>query len=356
MLDELDDVFVIDAVAHGYNYAPENWVDQTYGATASQQLYALGAHYVPEGSMLPYEDWVRGDDPDLVASALFAESQTDFAVYHGVPMFGAFKDGGSPLRVGQEIRDRFPARMALFGAVSPWQSDPLAEIDRLVDEVGVIGIKLYPFDLVSGRAERFALDDPRVAFPLYERAEARGIKTVAVHKALPLGPVPIEPFQVTDIEGAAAAFPNLNFQIVHGGMAFVEETAWQLARFSNVSVNLEGTVAFAVRAPAQLAQILGAFLLAGAEDRIVWATGCMAVHPQVFLEAFWRLQTPAELVHGYGLPELTDDIKRKILGENAARILGLDITQLRGKAQDDQFAGRAELAPRWSRAAAGVSA
>lgn len=356
MLDDLNDVFVIDGVAHAYNYAPENWVDPTYGSTASQQLYALGAHYVPEGSYLPYEEWIRSDDADLVASALFAESQTDFAVYHGVPMFGAFKDGGSPLRIGEEIRDRFPNRVALYGPVSPWQKDPLAEIDRLVDEVGVVGIKLYPFDLISGKAEGFALDDPKVAFPLYERAEARGINTIAVHKALPLGPVPIKPFEVTDIEGAAIAFPNLNFEIVHGGMAFVEETTWQLARFPNVSVNLEGTTALMITAPAQFVQILGSFLLAGAEDRILWATGCMAYHPQVFLEAFWKLQTPPELVHGFGLPELTEDIKRKILGENAARILGLDIEQLKSEAQGDQFADRTELAPRWSRSTAGAAA
>jgi len=31
------------------------------------------------------------------------------------------------------------------------------------------------------------------------------------------------------------AFPELNFEIVHGGMAFLEETAWQIARFPTSS-------------------------------------------------------------------------------------------------------------------------
>lgn len=352
MLDELNDVFVIDAVAHGYNTGPDNQVDKAYGEASGRQLHALAAHYVPGQAVLPYERWQHSADPDLVASALFAESQTDFAIYHGVPMFGAFKDGGSPLWVGEEMRRRYPGRVALYGPVSPWQPDPLGEIDRLVEEVGVAGLKLYPFDLVSGRAERLALDDPEVAFPIYEHALKRGIRTVAVHKALPLGPVPIKPFEVTDIEGAAAAFPGLNFEIVHGGMAFVEETAWQLARFPNVSVNLEGTSVLAHRAPVQVAQILGTFLLAGAEDRITWATGCMAIHPQPFLEAFWRLQTPPELEHGFGLPPVTSEVKRKILGLNAARIIGLDIDRARAAAAGDTFADRAELAPMWSRVTA----
>ena len=34
-------------------------------------------------------------------------------------------------------------------------------------------------------------------------------------------------------------FPDLTFEIVHGGMAFNEETAWLLGRFPNVWVNLE---------------------------------------------------------------------------------------------------------------------
>jgi hypothetical protein len=45
----------------------------------------------------------------------------------------------------------------------------------------------------------------------------------------------------SDIDAAAAAFPALQFEVVHGGFAFIEETAFQLARFANVWVNLETT-------------------------------------------------------------------------------------------------------------------
>ena len=72
-------------------------------------------------------------------------------------------------------------------------------------------------------------------------------------------------------------------------------------------------------------------------SRITWATGCMAVHPQPFLEAFWNLQMPADLVEGYGYPALTDEVKDQILGLNAARLFAVDVRERRGAIQADRL-------------------
>jgi predicted TIM-barrel fold metal-dependent hydrolase len=291
---------------------------------------------------------MRGTDPELVAGALFAESRTDAAIYHEVPIFGLFEDGGSPLWVGQQMRERWPGRVVLYGGVSPWQDGALERIDRLVEEHGVKGLKLYPLDIVSGEMQTLDMGDPEVTFPILERARQHGIRTVAVHKSLPLGPVPLAPFQVTDVEGAAAGFPDLFFEIVHGGLAFVEETAWLAARFPNVVINLEGTTLLLAKAPRRFAEVLGTFLTYGAGDRIVWATGAMAVHPRPFLEAFWELEMPQDLMEEYGMPALTPELKRAILGENAARIAGLDVEAMKREMDGDEFSGLEELAPPWT--------
>jgi predicted TIM-barrel fold metal-dependent hydrolase len=346
MLD--DEVFVIDAVTHGYHFAPENQLAPEFGGSAVQQLYLMAAALVPEGYLLDMERWIRGNDPELVAGALFAESRTDAAIYHEVPLFGALKDGGSPLWVGEQMRERWPGRVVLYGGVSPRQPGALERVDELVEEHGVKGLKLYPMDLVSGEIERLDMGDPEVAFPIFERAQKLGIKVVAIHKALPLGPVPIGPFQVTDVEEAAAAFPDLHFEIVHGGFAFLEETALQVARFPNVVINLEGTSLLLARSPRRFAEILGSFLAYGAFDRVVWATGAMAVHPRPFLEAFWEFEMPRDLVEDYGFPEVTTELKRAILGENAARIVGLDLDEMKREMEGDEFSAREELAPPWS--------
>src|SRR5204863_9188297 len=103
--------------------------------------------------------------------------------YHGVPLYGIYKDGGSPLNVGKEMRERWPERVALYGAVSPWEDGALDEVHRLIEEDAVVGIKLYPMDIVDGEIKSYRLDDPEIAFPIIEAARARGIKIVATHKA-----------------------------------------------------------------------------------------------------------------------------------------------------------------------------
>jgi predicted TIM-barrel fold metal-dependent hydrolase len=348
----LDGVFVIDSVTHGYHFDAQNSKDPEATNVIAGQLYALGLATMPEGALLPWDRWISADDPELVASCLFAESHTDAAVYHEVPIFGLFEDGGSPLWVGKEMRERWPGRVVVYGGVSPWQDGAVERVDELVEEHGVVGLKLYPLDLVEGEAKTLDMSDPELAFPIFERARQRGIRTIAIHKALPLGPVPIKPFEVRDIEGAAVAFSDLTFEIVHGGLAFLEETAWQVARFPNVVINLEGTSIFLGRSPRRFAEVLGTFLSFGAGERILWATGAMAVHPRPLLEAFWELEMPRDLVEDYGMPELTPEIKRAILGENHARILGIDIETMRREMDGDEFARREELAPMWSGAGA----
>jgi hypothetical protein len=43
------------------------------------------------------------------------------------------------------------------------------------------------------------------------------------------------------------------------------------------------------------------------------------------------------------LPQITEEDKRKILGENYARMAGLDIGQLHAEMRDDEFASSADL-------------
>jgi predicted TIM-barrel fold metal-dependent hydrolase len=351
----IDGAFVIDAVTHGYHFTPDNSNDPETTSVLVDQLYGLTTNFVPSEWLLDKESWSSAADPDLVASALFAESATDVAIYHHLPIFGLLKDGGSPLWVGEQMRERWPGRVLLYGGVSPWQEGVLDEIDRLVEEHGVKGLKLYPLDIVEGEVKTLSMADPDTTFPVFERAQKLGIRSVAVHKALPLGPVPLAPFEVTDVEEAAAAFPDLFFEIVHGGLAFLEETAWLVARFPNVAVNLEGTSYSVLKAPALFAQVIGTFLNFGAGDRIIWATGAMAVHPRPFVEALWNFQMPPELSLGFGLPELSTEIKRGILGENIARILGLDIEAIKREIEGDEFAQRQELAQPWSRATAATT-
>jgi uncharacterized protein len=341
----IDGVPVIDAVIHAYNMDPANYANE-YAKPLADLVYhsgrALGdptVRYTPEQF---YRDWPIDD----VVNQVFLESATDLAVYHVLPI-GSFRDGLCSLDKAIESQRRWPGRVLTYCGVDPLQGRAaIDELERQIELLHPVGLKLYPNSWVGSEIKGWKMDDPEIAFPVFERARQLGIKVVAVHKALPLGPVPMEHYKVDDIDRAAIAFPDLNFEIVHGGMAFLEETAWQLARFQNVFVNLEITSALVRTRPLAFAQALGALVGPGgaaAFERILWGTGAMAFHPQPNLHEFWHhFQFPPELIEKAGLPEITPQVKRDILFNNYARMSGIDLTARLEQCARDGFARKRE--------------
>lgn len=352
------DVFVVDATVHGWSVLPENRV-QPYVDNIVKLLYYWATEQLhPRGDeryQLPMEQFEHMVDyqPHLLESVLFAESDVDVALYQGVPLYGLFRDGSSPIWIAEKIRERFPHRMFIYGDVSPWREGAAERIDSLVDDHGVIGLKFYPLDLVEGELRPVRLDDEKNMFPLIERARAKGLKVIAVHKAIPLAPTTIDRFDVEDLAPAAKAFPDMTFEIVHGGFAYAREIAGLLERYPNVTVNLEGAPCYSLNFPARFADMMAPLLSSGAHERIFFSSGAPVMHPQPFVESFWRFEMPK------GYPALTPEIKRGILGENFARQHGWDIEALKRKCAADQYGlERKKKAAPWSviRAATKTSA
>jgi uncharacterized protein len=354
----LEDVVVVDGVLHGYHFDAANRTTDgaRYAAAVSDMVYGFHTGFSPDGApRISQAQMDNAHDAEFLASMMFRESHADLCIYHGLPMFGWFTDGGSPLPVGREMRDRWPGRVVLYGGISAHQPGALEEVDRLVEEDGVVALKLYPVDMVDGVIRHTRLDDPEVTFPLIERAQQLGVKIVAMHKAVPMGPVPLAPFRPDDVDEAAQTFPDMTFEVVHGGFAFLEETAFQVNRYPNVMVNLEGTSALLIKAPRKFARIIGTLAMLGGADRIIWGTGAPALHPRAFEEAMWALDMPKDMVEGEGMPPLTEEVKRGILGGNALRMLGMEAADLIAATGSDEFAEPRELAPQWSAVAAARS-
>jgi len=59
------------------------------------------------------------------------------------------------------------------------------------------------------------------------------------------------------------------------------------------------------------------------EDRLLWASDYAIWHPKWLVEQFVDFTIPEDMVSEYG--QLTPDIKRKILGLNAAKLYGLEV-------------------------------
>jgi hypothetical protein len=331
-----NEVFVIDATVHGWSVLRENRTQPFVDNVVKLLYYWATEQLHPRGDgryHLTFEQFERMADhqPRLLETILFGESLVDVALYQGVPLYGLFHDGSSPISIAEKIRERLPHRMFIYGDVSPWRPDALQRVDALVDEHQVCGLKFYPLDMVEGRLTPVRLNDEDHLFPMIERARAKGLKVIAVHKAIPLPPALVDKFDVDDVGPAARAFPDMTFEIVHGGFAFNREVARLLERHSNVTVNLEGAPCYALNHPARFADMMAPLLASGAADRIFFSTGAPVMHPRPFVEAFWQFEMPR------GYPQMTPEIKRGILGENFARQHGWDIPTLKKQCAADEY-------------------
>jgi predicted TIM-barrel fold metal-dependent hydrolase len=344
----IDGMFVLDSVVHGFNSTAAN-VASRYGRSLLLANQGFQWAMVPDPYRLEPLRYFQAVSPDVLESLLFLESDVDMACYHMVPAFGFLHDF-SPMAVGLELKRRHPNRIVNYGGVSPLQGQKaLDDLDRQVEEWGIIG--LYPVDVIDGEVRVLRFDDQKLLYPILERCRKHGVRVIAVHKAMPLGAVAMDPFKNGDVDYAAIDFPDLNFEVVHSGFAFLDEAAFQISRFPNVYVGLESTAALAVRHPRKLARILGEFIMMGGAKKLFWSSGASSPHPRPVLEAFAKLEMPADMIEGDGYPPLTDEIKADILGLNYARLHGIDVGRVKAAIADDDLAGkrRQGLAAPWSR-------
>lgn len=349
-MTSLDDVFVADAVCHAYDQTEANYRVPEYAAQVVQIGVGL-ENAMPDGYARTEETFLSDWAIENTENALFRESQTDFSVIHPQSIT-AFHDGLTALDKAIAYQERNPYRGAALASIDAvGTDDPEAELTRQVDEFDPHGVKVYPsYWEEDGTHHPFEMDDPETAFPLWERASDLGLDVVAVHKALPFGAAPMDSYKVGDVEEAANCFPELNFEIVHGGLTFAKETGWQIARHSNVYVNLELTLAEAVTTPKTFTETFQDLLYAGgkhAVDKILWGTGAPHFHPQLLLERFWEFDFP-EMESFSGSFTITEDDKRKVLGANFAEAHEFDLDELKDRAAKGESSTGETVAEPWS--------
>jgi predicted TIM-barrel fold metal-dependent hydrolase len=328
----IGDAFVFDGVAHVFNFEKKNAFGSA-GELFNNHLYAFHAALTPEGRpVLPAEEFLRQWTVDEIDQMVYDGSDTDMLVAMPLPLTDLFKDGLSPWEECAELARRRPDRTVFWGSVNPLEGRRALDLmERQVGEFGARAFKFYNVRYDFGSPVPWRMDDPKIAFPIFEKAQELGVNLIGVHKGVPLGPQPIEATQTWDMDGAAANFPDINFVIFHVGLPFIDEVCWQLIRYPNLYASIAATINFVVRAPRQFAEVLGKLLFWCGEDKIIYGSEAPIWQPQWALEAFWNFQLPQDLVEGYGYPQLTEQAKRKILGENLLRLHGMNVEETRAR-------------------------
>ena len=327
-----DDAIVFDGVAHVFNFDKKNALGPA-GEMFQNHLYAFHATLTPEGEpVMPAEEFLRQWTVDDIREMVYGQSSTDLLCAMPLPLTDLFKDGLSPWEECAELARRNPDRTVVWGSVNPLEGRRALDLmERQVGEFGAKAFKFYNVRYDYGRPFPWRMDDPQVAFPVFEKAQELGVNLIGVHKGVPLGPQPIEATQTWDMDGAAANFPDLNFVIFHVGLPFIDEVCWQLIRHPNLYASIAVTINLIARAPRQFAELMGKLLFWAGEDKIVYGSEAPIWQPQWALDAFWDFELPQDLVEGYGYPQLTEQAKRKILGENLLRLHGMDVEATRAK-------------------------
>ena len=327
-----NDAIVFDGVAHVFNFEKKNALGSA-GEMFINHLYAFHATLTPEGQpVMPAEEFLRQWTVEDIDEMVYNNSSTDMLCAMPLPLTDLFRDGLSPWEECAELASRRPDRTVFWGSVNPLEGRRALDLmERQVGEFGAKAFKFYNVRYDYGRPFPWRMDDPQVAFPVFEKAQELGVNLIGVHKGVPLGPQPIEATQTWDMDGAAANFPDINFVIFHVGLPFIDEVCWQLIRHPNLYASIAATINFVVRAPRQFAETLGKLLFWCGEDKIIYGSEAPIWQPQWALEAFWDFQLPQDLVEGYGYPQLTEQAKRKILGENLLRLHGMDVEETRAR-------------------------
>lgn len=180
----IDGIPVIDAVIHAYNLAQSNYAG-AYADVISELVYGSVAANAPADMVPTKQDYLQDWSIEETASMVFVESDADIAVHHVLPIY-AFRDGLCSLEKTLEARQKWPHRILAYCGVDPMMgSRAMEEMERQIEVLAPVGLKLYPNSWLSDEVHGWKMDDPEIAFPFFERAQVLGLKVVAVHKALP---------------------------------------------------------------------------------------------------------------------------------------------------------------------------
>jgi predicted TIM-barrel fold metal-dependent hydrolase len=205
-----------------------------------------------------------------------------------------------------EIVHKYPEQFIGFATVDPWKGRwSVRELERAVRELGLRGLKLHPVH------QAFFPNETRF-YPLYEKCQELDIPVLfhtgfaAAGLGMPGGgglklkyaaPIPC-------IDDIAADFPGLTVIMAHPAWPWVEEQIAVALHKPNVYVDLSGW------SPRYIPEPLIREADTRLRDKVMFGSDYPYLPPDRWLREFEELP-------------IRDEVRSKILLENAQRVLGL---------------------------------
>ena len=204
------------------------------------------------------------------------------------------------------IVKKHPQQFAGFCSVDPWKGKAaVEELDRSVKELGLRGLKLHPVH------QAFFPNDSRF-YPLYEKATELAVPVLfhsgfaGAGAGLPGGgglklkngaPIP-------HVDDVAADFPYLTIIMAHPAWPWTEEQIAVALHKANVYLDLSGW------SPRYIPETLIREVNTRLQDKVFFGSDYPYIRPERWLRDFQNL-------------EIRDEVRPKVLLENARRVLKL---------------------------------
>jgi hypothetical protein len=299
-----------------------------------------------ESQLLDFAEYLR---------CVFTESETAVAVLSSPPGLSdermLFNEEMAATRL---LLERFGAegRLLNHAVIHAGVDGEIGQMAEVEQRIGPVGWKVYTMGATSfndvGKIHGWYLDD-EIGTAFLESVMRTNVRVVCAHKGLS-GQVPTG--SPRDFGIAAKRYPDIKFVAYHSGFEpgdgrptdqtregpYEEATAHlgvnrliesirvnEVAPGSNVYAELGTTWYCLIKRPLEAAHVLGKLLNAVGPDNVLWGTDGIWYGPtQGAVDTFRAFQIPEWMRETYGYPELTPELKQKILGMNATKVYGID--------------------------------
>ncbi|MCS7095127.1 MAG: amidohydrolase family protein [Thaumarchaeota archaeon] len=347
------DVFVMDYHTHIWDARPENWLRPQLAKGWIDCFYDYHKGLSPEEYIWDYNTFLWYG-VDRTIEDVFVKGHVDVAVFMGVGLRYFYRNGFDDTINADQLAamHKYPDRFVNSATWDP--RDGEAGLRRLEDLVKnyrvrpwqIKSTKLYTAEWkeMDGTVSKGWRLDSKEAFEYLEKNRELGISIQVPHKGPTVWPLSKDSFDVHDVDTAATSFQDLTFVVTHSGAPRIDDFCWIATQEKNVYAGLAVVMAFIHKRPRYFAEVLGELLFWCGPDRILYGSDYALWHPKWLTEEFLKFELPKDVEKEYGV-ELTLETKKKILGENAAKLWGIDVNEAKKKLAEDAIAKQYNIKP-----------
>jgi predicted TIM-barrel fold metal-dependent hydrolase len=312
--------FIVDSHVALWDASPANQANK-YGAGFINCFYDYHRNLSPPEWVWPREKFEKYTEEEMMED-LFDDGYVDMAIFQPAYLMDFYKNGFNTTEQDAAVAERHPGKLITNGRFDPRDGEAgLEALEALADRYDLKGVKLYTAEW-KGDSRGWKLDSPW-ALRYLEKCEELGVRNIHVHKGPTVWPLNRDAFDVADIDGAATAFPGLNFVVEHMGLPRLEDFCWIATQEPNVYGGFAVAMPFIHSRPRYFAQIFGELCYWLNEDRLLFGSDYAIWHPKWLVEKLVDFQIPEDMQSELGT--ISDDQKAKILGLNAAKLYDIDV-------------------------------